>query len=273
MSNSNSELDLISVNAKLGRAEEHIEMLDAEINRWLESGTNSYTIERNEDQTQTYFRMKLSGAEPDYLRWTLIAGDAINNLRSSLDHLIYAIAKYETRNHSSPDIESLCFLIVDSPEKWADRNNRRRISGLSSGVQDAIKSLQPFIRKHPVLPPLLAILRDFSNADKHRLLKLAATAISAANVNFTSPNPVPKSIGIKTEPIEPGDIFAIIESDRPEPNLTIHEAQFTMEIALWHGLKDGEVNSMQGRTPAIWLMKQLAAEVKFAMGEIMAAVT
>lgn len=266
------ELDLTSVYAKLDRAEEHIQVLDLEIGAWLKSGHHTYTVERNDDLTQILFRAKMYGPKPDLIRWTSIAGDAINNLRSSLDNLIYALAKYESRNDPSADIDGLAFLIVDTPAKWDDKSNRRRVASLSLRVQNAIKSLQPFNRIHPILPPLLSILRDFSNADKHRMLDLAATAISGVDVSFTSQNVGPKMVRVYTKPIMDSDIFAIVESDCSEPNFTIQDAQFTMEIALWHRLKDGEGNTMQERTPVIILMNMLAAEVRFAVMEILAAV-
>lgn len=255
-------IDLTSVYAKIQRAEEHIRSVDAELTEWLESGSHTYTLERNEERTQTYFRAKMYGPKPDYLRWTLIVGDAINNLRSALDHLVYAYAKHQRRDTPGSKVEGSAFVIADTHEKWNHPSNRKKLSCLSIPIMEAIKAVQPFSRKHPDLPPLLSILRDFSNADKHRLLRVAAAAISHADVSFTSPNIVPKAIGVKMEPIEDGDIFAVVEANQAEPGLRILNAQFHLEVCLWHELREGESDSRFKRSPVILLMNLLAEEVK-----------
>ena len=44
---------------------------------------------------------------------------------------------------------------------------------ISEPVRAIFESLQPYNRPDPTLPPLLRILRELNNVDKHRLLKLA----------------------------------------------------------------------------------------------------
>jgi hypothetical protein len=266
------ELDLTSVHAKLRRAEEHVGVLGEEISAWIDSGTHTFTTERNEQFTELYFRAKLNGPEPNLLRWTLIAGDAVNNMRSALEHLVYSIAKYETRNDPTADIERLSFIIVDSPEVWDSKDTQRMAVKFSLPVQKAIRSVQPFNRTNPLIPPFLSILRDFSNADKHRLLKLAAAAVSAASLKFSTPSWDDTSVGIFAEPMQDGNIFAIIKTPNPEPNLTLERAQFTIEIALWHGLKAGTSDQLMSRTTAILLLNFCLSEVRFAINEVVAAV-
>ena len=76
---------------------------------------------------------------------------------------------------SPPDENKLMFPITDSAVKFNEA--AQRIRSLSAPVRKAIEDVQPFNRPHPKLPPLLAILRDFENIDKHRLLRLAYASI------------------------------------------------------------------------------------------------
>jgi hypothetical protein len=45
-------------------------------------------------------------------------------------------------------------------------------NALSSAVWAAMERMQPYNRPHQVLPPLLGILADLDNSDKHRLLNV-----------------------------------------------------------------------------------------------------
>jgi hypothetical protein len=242
-------LDLRSVYGKLDRAEEHFKHVDAEISAWMKRCTNSVAFEHNSDFTRHAVVLKRIGPEPELLRWTLIIGDCINNLRSSLDHLIYAVAKHETRDNPTCDIDKLAFIIVDKPELFMNKDNRKRLDGLSKEVIDAVRNSQPFIRVHPTLPPALTILRNFSNDDKHRLLRTANSAPTILDLEFTSPRlREAKRIIPVSEPIENNAEICIVESPQPDPQLAFKGHSLGMEIALWHGTRDANSNPMDGRT-------------------------
>lgn len=48
-----------------------------------------------------------------------------------------------------------------------------RVVALSNDVRTAIESAQPYNRLHELVPPVLSVLRDLDDADKHRLLNVA----------------------------------------------------------------------------------------------------
>jgi hypothetical protein len=266
-------LDLKSVYGKLGRAEEHFQAVDAEISSWMKDCTYSFAFEHNADFTRHAVVLRRVGPDPDLLRWTLIIGDCINNLRISLDHLIYAVAKHETRNNPTCDIEKLAFIIVDKPELFMSKDNRKRLEGLSDEVIDAVRNCQPFIRKHPVLPPALTILRNFSNDDKHRLLRTANSAPTILNLEFTSPRlREDKRIIPISEPIENNAEICVVESPQPDPQLRFKGHSLGMEVALWHGTRDANSDPMDGRTGYAGLLPILISEVKFAIETVRAAV-
>ncbi len=87
------ELDLTSVYAKLDRAEEHFKAVDAEIAKWANSSHHEPFFERGGYGTRLGIAVTHVGPPPDLIRWSIILGDCINNLRSALDHLINAFTK------------------------------------------------------------------------------------------------------------------------------------------------------------------------------------
>ena len=74
-------------------------------------------------------------------------------------------------------------------------------------MRAAIERYQPYNRPHPDLPPLLSVLRELSNRDKHKLLSLAFQGVVAAQagMDFSGANP----------PITQGD-FEVVEASSGE---------------------------------------------------------
>ena len=158
--------------AKLRRAEEHFDSLKNEIRRWHETRPYRIVKKVNFDCTRYSAIVRMSNP-PDLRRWSVIASDCFHNLRSSLDYLVYAVAIQESSMNPPPDCGNLQFPITDDPAKF--ESTRWRIKSLSSKMQTVLESIQPYNRSHPSLPPLLTILRDFDNSDKHRLLHVMLT--------------------------------------------------------------------------------------------------
>lgn len=157
---------------KIRRAEEHAKTISDEIIAWEKA--NPYVLTKNNDPQGRFYSITAHlEPAPDWDRWSLVFGDCIHNLRSALDHLIFAVAVSQTKANTPDDERVLQFPIADTPEKFASQASR--IKSLSEAVKTSIEGLQPFKRGHQLLPPLLALVRDFDNSDKHRLLNIAAS--------------------------------------------------------------------------------------------------
>src|SRR5271157_2969691 len=105
-------LDLTGVNAKLSRTKEHTNSVKDEVAAWMNTRPCNLTPKANTDFTRWALVISVPKTA-DLVRWTLIVGDAINNLRPALDHLIYAIAVHESASNSPPDEKRLAFPICD----------------------------------------------------------------------------------------------------------------------------------------------------------------
>src|SRR5260370_41099258 len=99
--------------------------------------------------------------------------DAINNMRTALDYLVQTIAIHESGQAIPPCAKSLHFPITDSRAEFNERVRTKKLGDISDPVRAIFESLQPYNGPHPTLPPILAILRQLNNTDKHRLLRLA----------------------------------------------------------------------------------------------------
>jgi hypothetical protein len=74
---------------------------------WL--GTDAYSVSREVDAQSgsTVRRAKIKAPPPD--RISIITGDAVQNLRSALDHAIYALAASQSGGVSSAAEYALMF--------------------------------------------------------------------------------------------------------------------------------------------------------------------
>jgi len=212
-------LDLTSVYAKLDRAEEHFKAVDAEIVAWLNSGRYEPFFERGAEQTRIAMSMLRIGPPPDSVRWAVIIGDCVNNLRSALDHLMNAFAKLPYIYTPTGKKERLTFIIIDEPDKFAEAM-KKSFSGLCPLYTKILTELQPFNRTHPALPPLLSIIRDLSNSDKHHLLQVAGAGVAGIEGEFIHKSSSgKKTFFVNPEPIQHNDIICVIESTEPDENL------------------------------------------------------
>lgn len=262
-------LDLTGFHAKLYRAEEHLQVLDTEISKWLNSGRYETFVERGKDSARIGVYALRVGPPPDLTRWAVIFGEGVNCLRSALDHLINAFAVYQAAGDPlPPNISNLSFVIVDDPKVFDDiRNSKRgKLRVFTPSFIDLIESFQPYKRTHPVLPALLSLIRDLSNADKHRLLQVAGAGVVNLRGTFVADIDKGTKIGfINPEPIEHNDVVCVIESTEPDPNLALHSISVEIQIAVWHCLRNGSTNPLGGRSECRTLLKMLIEETRYVI--------
>ena len=187
-------------------------------------------------------------------RWSLIAGDCIHNLRSALDHLVYALAIRDSGKNPPPNEGNLQFPIVTKPEKWPDSRDRR-LSPLNPTSQAKIERVQPYNRKHKYLGPLLALLGQLDIADKHRLLTVTSWHTVGGDVRMQCDDPPPSVYRRKT-PIQSGteDIMFFETTDS---NVSYdYDPEFDITISHSQGPSGEHVSSLK------YILESLVVEVK-----------
>jgi hypothetical protein len=267
-------LNLDSVNAKLSWAEEHAKTFRSEARPWMESGPYRAIQQSNSDATHYSLVAKLVGAEPPLQKWSLLIGDALHNLRCSLDHLVHAIAVHESGNNSPPNDELLAFPICNDCPAFT-KVERRRLAGISQNVRTTIETVQPYHRGHPKVPPPLTILRDLDNTDKHKLLRVAYATPIQGDIGFSGPeHPLVKRVEIAANYGEVKDGSELVSHtfDAPAPDMKYDRINIDLSVAIWHGKRSVSDPDWASRSDASALLTLIFGEVRYVIDTVSAAV-
>lgn len=142
--------------------------LAQEMEKWPSRSPWGVDPEIAEDRRSWTLRLRVR-EQPPLDEWGLRFGEAIHQLRSSLDNLAVTVAKASGVTDVR-QLKSIQFPISSSQKDWA--KDKSRIKYLPQAVGAAIEAVQPFQRlEHggSLGEDLLVILRDLSNQDKHHL--------------------------------------------------------------------------------------------------------
>jgi hypothetical protein len=165
---------LSSCRSKIGRADEHLDALNREMNAWGDGDPFRIVRQGNANGTKHQFSLRYK-TQPDVWRWSMLLGDAVHNLRSALDHIVYALAINQTRTDPPDDDLKLAFPIASDPGHFA--RSRWRIASLNDATQCAIERAQPYNRlNHGRVFQRLWWLAQLDDIDKHRLAHLTPLA-------------------------------------------------------------------------------------------------
>jgi hypothetical protein len=162
------------VTLKIERAKKHVSDLNSEITAFLK--TYPYRVGAKHDPQTRQLVYYVVGVEvtPDSL--PLIAGDAIQNLMSALDHMAYQLVCSDTGDHP-PNPRWIYFPIADDAQKY-EAGKRGKIKGARDETLELIDALKPYKGGND---PLWALFR-LNNIEKHRLLMTVGSMLKAINV-------------------------------------------------------------------------------------------
>jgi hypothetical protein len=191
------------IDEKLKRARENINNLDAEIDRFFQS--SDYPTIPQDDNELTLKAIAYHKQLVIPLRFSVLAGEIVHHLRSSLDHIVWQFSALAYREKH--------FRIIEFPIRKSRPVDEKSISsyeGKIKGVTDIrvrglIHQFQPYNASDPLGDPLF-ILHNMDIVDKHQELVLC---LGAGAMDF---------------PIEFRDV---VESyQRAHPELTPAEAAY-----------------------------------------------
>jgi len=172
-------LDLSGARAKVVRAIMHIEDLRDRIRQAGHPDPDVIPLRREYDREERAIIFHIEKMVEVADDWGLIAGDAIHNLRSALDHLAWQLALHHF-NGVEPQkksiIKDIQFPIVADAVNWPGHPHRKHVSPADAAK---LEKLQPFYISAPVSGGrhFLEGLAEFSNADKHRTVQLTYTVV------------------------------------------------------------------------------------------------
>jgi hypothetical protein len=166
---------LDSANAKVLRAEETAQALLAEIGAFIDANPTPYRIVGELRNGNEYVFTAFGQLEIP-IRFPVLIGEVMYQLRTALDHLLGALV---TQNGGTPT-DRHQFPIASTSTRFAEAVKRGDIRGVSATAASLIEATQPYQADHPT-PALLSLLREWNNADKHRLLVVVGGAAALAH--------------------------------------------------------------------------------------------
>lgn len=163
----------VGVEAKLNRADQHIRDLKARLAAFY--ATNPYAVGAERDPNSgrpTYYIRSVRGVPPDI---PAVAGDALQCLRSALDHIAYQLVSIGKPGGASP--EHVYFPIHSSDQGYR-ANLKGQVGGARKEALQAISATRPYKGGND----LLWQLHKMNIVDKHRLLIAAGGSFQSFNV-------------------------------------------------------------------------------------------
>lgn len=197
---------------KFRRADEHLQVVNDLMQGFLNRKPYRIIdkIVKNGDTRERVLRLEQLEDIPPKL--PLLIGDACNNLRSALDHLLWQLWLLKDPSFNG----RVFFPICDTEDSFKAQRIRDYIKGLSCAQRTSIESLQPYKTGNGAL----SFLRDVNNSDKHRLIQVISLIGNVKKIRVTADTtnallevPLPHQIPIKrisNTKVENGAILARI---------------------------------------------------------------
>jgi hypothetical protein len=162
------------VTSKVERAKQHVADLERQVRAFLD--TNPYKVGAKHDPQTRKLIYYVSGVEPTPDCLALLAGDAIQNLMSALDHLAYQLVCHDSGD-KPPHPERIYFPIRWSADEYETLKGRK-IEGASADTLKAIDALKPYKGGND----LLWVLYRLNSIEKHRLLITVGSVLHSINL-------------------------------------------------------------------------------------------
>jgi hypothetical protein len=187
---------LDGIKATIRRAEESIGRLDKDVSAFFADNPPPYRVEGRLEDDRLKYVFKACGNPKPPLRFAVIAGEIVHELRSVLDHLVVALA---VRNGQRP-LKNHAFPVCRTREKFRTACGGGAIKGVSRRAFRRIVRAQPFRHGAPD-SYTLSVIHDLDAQVKHGLLPLAvATARTGQRINVgvskAADGSVPSIVGL-----------------------------------------------------------------------------
>jgi hypothetical protein len=172
---------LKGIERKIARANEHFGRLHGEMSAWdgrHPGGMPAWRLAPEvHDQGRKHF-YRLRFLQPIPIDWAVILGEAIHDLRSALDQVVYWLtvdwSGKPLKNSSFPvNTRKAQFEKRRKNGAWTNDSGMYKIRGVGPGPQAFIEALQPYPQRYRRFYCRdLRTVHDLWNQDKHRLVHL-----------------------------------------------------------------------------------------------------
>lgn len=173
MSSDPLPIEFSDILRKLRRADYHAEAFNGAAKDFWKSATYEAEPQRDRKGRFVYRVIRVDSPPPDL---AIHVSEAAHHLRSSLDHLMWLLARPATTKREG-DVQ---FPLVTRRARFA--TTKWRMPGVPRGVRTLVERLQPYHRRKWPQTALLGQLQAISNWDKHRTLMTTAAGTKSTEV-------------------------------------------------------------------------------------------
>jgi hypothetical protein len=159
---------LDSVKCKIFRATQHIESLQTEIQGYFDTKPGKMVRQPHDREDEVVFTFVVDNPIP--ARFGLIIGDILQNLRSSLDYLVWELV---LAANGTPDEKNM-FPICSTVEAFKEQIARHRLDGVATDAIAEIEALQPYHLGQDFTKSIIRCIDEFTNINKHRRILLTS---------------------------------------------------------------------------------------------------
>ena len=222
--------DLTSVNLKLDRASEHMDTVSRQTEAFIKRKPAPFDFWTKETsgagKSRKYVLRAIIREEPPR-ELGLAIGDAVQNMRHALDHLVYELSSPSARRDGKtqfPVYDDRCrFEVLGAP----------LIKGISGDERTLIERLQPYQATYAARDHPLAILNRLANQDKHRVLLPLVAAVNHTGTWIGSTNADIQIIEFNPGPLKDNAKIMVFTATPHDPAEKVHvEPESGLQIQL-----------------------------------------
>lgn len=212
---------LDGVYAKLDRARHHLDELNTRLTQTFDLGQARFVPEMETPNRLVY---RVHGVPDHDPTWSVLAGEALFQCRSSLDHLAWQLVLADGKQ---PGRRTQFPILDAAPSSGIDLD-----PSLSRPMREAIDAVQPYHGDANRIR--LRSLRDLNNIDKHRLLLLMITVFDYRRSVWAigEGDPMPR-VSVRLAPVSDGDkvIWFDFGHDQPPEYFDPSPLQLTVKFS------------------------------------------
>jgi hypothetical protein len=164
---------LDAIKLKIGRAKDHVRDLESVVVPFFDSFPYTYAADILPQISQ--YAIRLATVKPLPHCIPIIAGDAVHNLRSALDHVAWQLV--EAGGGNPNDRTSFPIIAADAKarQRYASAVGQGNIAKMKSGALSLLESVQPYNSGDDTL----AAIHQLDIWDKHRLIVAVHATLGA----------------------------------------------------------------------------------------------
>lgn len=243
------------IRIKIKRANKHIGDLEDAVRDFVQPVGK--TIRFNQDPKMGNVGMQFSDLYIYQSDIPAIAGDAVHNLRSALDHLAFQLAEVGIARGEKPveKWEDVQFPIGNGPDGYKSMK-ARRVQGMTREAIEAIDALYPYKGGNHAL----WLLRQLDNTDKHNFIITAGSNFILDGMALKNDEPFFTALDIAHDQLDvnlaPGESVVKMRIRNSNALLpTLHQlSKFVSDIVTAFAplLNDGTPQATVSRTSALF---------------------